>query len=225
MNRSSLVPPLSPGEQNRLWMRRGFVAGLLLLGFAATCLLDRTAYHALRIDGWSAGLGTKDWAQMLRAGGYWPVWLIAGLMIDLAASATQRERVRKLGARLLLSAAAGGLLAEMMKVIIRRHRPSVTNDGQHVFDWFSPTVDGRGLGLASSHAGVAFGAAFVLWRWSPRAGVVAMLLALGCSMTRLWAGAHFVSDVYAAAVLAWVGARVVWSMVERMTLDGNNPAK
>ena len=219
MKPSSLMPPLSPGEQSRLWKRRGVAAVLLLLGFAATCMIDRTVYHATRIEGWSAGLGSKDWAQMLRAAGYWPVWLIAGLMIDLAVSATQRARVRRLGARLLLSAAAGGLLAELMKVIIRRHRPSLTNDGQHVFDWFSASVEGRGLGLASSHAGVAFGAAFVLWRWSPRAGVVAMLLALGCSMTRLWAGAHFVSDVYAAAVLAWIGARLMWQIVDRV-VDG-----
>lgn len=219
MNQSSLMPPLSPGEQRRLWQRRGVITALFLLGFAATCTIDRTVYHATRIDGWSTGPGTKDWAQMLRAAGYWPVWLIAGLIIDLAVSGAQRARVRRLGARLLISAAAGGLLAELLKVIIRRHRPSIVNDGQHVFDWFTAAVEGRGLGLASSHAGVAFGAAFVLWRWSPRAGVVAMLLAVGCSMTRLWAGAHFVSDVYAAVVLAWIGARVVWQVVDRV-VDG-----
>ena len=123
MNRSSLKPPLKPGEQLRLWKHRGVVACVLLLGFIVTCQLDRPIYHATRIDGWAAGPGTKDWAQMLRAGGYWPVWLIAGLMIDLAASAERRNRVRRLGARVLLSAAAGGLLAELVKVIIRRHRP------------------------------------------------------------------------------------------------------
>jgi membrane-associated phospholipid phosphatase len=57
---------------------------------------------------------------------------------------------------------------------------------------------------------VAFGAAFALWRWSPAAGAAALALALGCSATRLLSGAHFVSDVYAAAVLSWAGATLAW---------------
>jgi membrane-associated phospholipid phosphatase len=125
-----------------------------------------------------------------------------------------------LGVRVLMSAAMGGLLAEALKLAVRRHRPSEANDGRHVYDWFAGDVEGRGLGLASSHAGVAFGAAFALWRWSPPAGVAALTLALGCSATRVLSGAHFVSDVYAAAVLAWVGSALAWRAAESLRRRG-----
>jgi undecaprenyl-diphosphatase len=107
-------------------------------------------------------------------------------------------------------------LAELLKLVMRRHRPSPVNDGQHVYDWFGPHVEGRGLGLASSHTAVAFGAAAILWMWSPRAGVLAGLLACGCAMTRMFAGAHFLSDVYAGAVLGWLGATIVWRTADRI---------
>ena len=199
--------------------RRLLVSGLLVAaGWLLACELDRWAYHAIRIDGWNTGPGLRDWAQMLRAAGYLPVWLIAGVLIELAASqAPSRPRIAAAGWRLAAGAAMGGLLAELLKLIVRRHRPSLVNDGTHVYDWFTANVQGRGLGLASSHAGVAFGAAFILWRWSPRAGVMALSLACGCSMTRLTSGAHFLSDVFAAAVLAWLGSKLVWDLADRAT--------
>jgi membrane-associated phospholipid phosphatase len=208
--------------------RRPFVltaATAILLGWFVSCAIDRAAYHALRVESWATEWATKDLVQMLRSAGYFPTWLLAGIMIDLGGgtrlwpsdfvSRHARRGVEALGARVMLSAALGGLLAELLKLAVRRHRPSPTNDGHHVYDWFAGEVEGRGLGLASSHAGVAFGAAFALWRWSPAAGWAALALALGCSATRLLSGAHFVSDVYAAAVLAWAGAGLIWWMLDR----------
>ncbi len=200
----------------------------VLVGWFLACAVDRAAYHALRIDDWADTWARRDLVQMLRSAGYVPTWIIAALVIDLgcrpglAASgfvASQvRPRVSMLGARVLMSAAMGGLLAEALKVTVRRHRPSEANDGSHVYDWFAGEVEGRGLGLASSHAGVAFGAAFALWRWSPAAGAAALALALGCSATRLLSGAHFVSDVYAAAVLSWAGATLAWWAADALGL-------
>ena len=48
-----------------------------------------------------------------------------------------------------------GLLAELLKVVIRRHRPSIVNDGTHVYDWFTANVQGRGLGLEGPGTGPA----------------------------------------------------------------------
>lgn len=195
--------------------RRSVMIGLASLAiFALACVFDREVFHAMRLDRWESDLATRDWAQMLRSAGYLPTWIIAGLIIELGSrrrilTSRATEGLRHLGWRLMLGAAMGGLLAEVVKQIVRRHRPSLENDGRHVYDWFAGHVEGRGLGLASSHAGVAFGAAFILWRWSPRAGLGAVSLAVACSTTRLLAGAHFLSDVIAAALLAWLGATIV----------------
>ncbi len=199
----------------------------ILLGWFFACAIDRRAYHALRVETWATEWATEDLVQMLRTAGYFPTWLLAGIMIDSGSrtrlspsdfvSQHVRRDVEALGVRVMLAAAMGGLLAELLKLAVRRHRPSSTNDGHHVYDWFVGEVEGRGLGLASSHAGVAFGAAFALWRWSPAAGAGALVLAVGCSATRLLSGAHFVSDVYAAAVLAWAGAGLTWWAADRLT--------
>lgn len=205
-------------------------ATAIVLGWFAACAIDRAAYHALRIDDWATTWARHDLVQMLRSAGYVPVWILAAVMIDAGRrpgpvagdlmSRHVRPGARLLGTRVLVSAAMGGLMAEILKVAVRRHRPSEANDGRHVYDWFAGEVEGRGLGLASSHAGVAFGAAFALWRWSPSAGVAALTLALGCSATRVLSGAHFVSDVYAAAVLAWVGSALAWQAAEALSRRG-----
>lgn len=212
---------LAAAEKTASPRRRSLLIVAIASGGAAlTCLIDRDVYHLMRLDRWESELATRDWAQMLRSAGYLPTWIIAGLIIELGSrrrdlSTLATEGPRRLGWRLMLGAAMGGLLAEIVKQIVRRHRPSLANDGQHVYDWFAGHVEGRGLGLASSHAGVAFGAAFILWRWSPRAGLGAMALAIACSTTRLLAGAHFLSDVVAAALLAWLGAEAVTRLFER----------
>ena len=211
--------------------RRPFaLAAAILLGWFAACAVDRMAYHAFRIDDWATTWARHDLVQMLRSAGYVPAWILAAAMIDAGrlqgpvasdfVSCHVRPRVSLLGTRVLASAAMGGLMAEGLKLAVRRHRPSEANDGRHVYDWFAGAVEGRGLGLASSHAGVAFGAAFALWRWSPPAGAVALTLALGCSATRVLSGAHFVSDVYAAAVLAWVGSGLAWHAADRLSRRG-----
>jgi len=119
------------------------------------------------------------------------------------------------GFLIVLGAGGAGLWAEVLKMVVRRHRPSDVNNGTYVYDWFSGPVAERGLGLASSHAGVAFGAAFIILLLSPGAGIVAILLAIGCSMTRMFSGAHFASDVYVAMVIAWAWAKLVWHLWER----------
>lgn len=217
------TPPRSPA---RSLAATAALSTAVLVGWFVACAVDRAAYHALRVDDWALAWATSDLVQMLRSAGYFPTWLVAAIMIDLggqvrlAPSSFVSRRTRPasppLGVHVLMSAAMGGLLAEALKVLVRRHRPSVANDGQHVYDWFGGQVEGRGLGLASSHAGVAFGAAFAIWRWSPPAGAAAMTLALGCSATRLLSGAHFVSDVYAAAVLAFAGSNLAWWVANGM---------
>jgi membrane-associated phospholipid phosphatase len=199
--------------------RNWLLVALLAALWAFTCWLDRGAYHSLLIKDWNTQGALRDWAQFLRAAGYLPVWIFAGLLIECAprrGSGAGPKRTRWLGWRVALAAGMGGLFAEILKLVVRRHRPSPVNDGQHVYDWFAPHVEGRGLGLASSHTAVAFAAASILWMWSPRAGMLAVLLASGCALTRMFAGAHFLSDVYAGAVLGWVAAVMIWNTADRL---------
>jgi membrane-associated phospholipid phosphatase len=213
--------------------RNILVITLLLLGGIVVSIYDQALYLHLHVASWDSDWRLYDWVSELRTVGYVPLWISFALLIDgmvawknapyqQATGLPEQKRGCSLplvpkfpGLLIVLGAAGGGLWAEVLKGVIRRHRPSDVNNGTYVYDWFSGPVADRGLGLASSHAGVAFGAAFIILMISPRAGVVAIILAIGCSMTRLLAGAHFVSDVYVAMILSWVWAKVVWYLWEQ----------
>jgi undecaprenyl-diphosphatase len=55
--------------------------------------------------------------------------------------------------------------------------------------------------MPSSHALVAFAGAAALARLFPRATPIWYALAVGCGITRLLSGAHFLSDVVVGALI------------------------
>jgi membrane-associated phospholipid phosphatase len=183
-------------------------AGLLILS-----LLDMALWRAMRVENLPA-LERKDWYQVLRQCGSLLPWLIVAGALWLHDRGPRRALLLAGGATL------GGAAAEVVKLITQRLRPG--DSGEYVFRWM---VDGlpnghlvKGVGLASSHAGVAFGAAFMLAYLFPRVGPLAVGLAIACSVTRLLAGAHFATDVYVAAALSYA---VVLGL---RRLDGNTRA-
>lgn len=187
--------------------RRGLVVALVLVvGLLAVTLVDRWVWeHATLGRAAFERVEKKDWYQLLRQVGYLPVWLVIGLCVGLADGRARR------GVLIALAAGLGGAAAEVVKVIVQRFRPGT--DGEYVFRWVMDGVPNgglvKGLGLASSHAGVAFGGAMMVAALWPRAGWVAVAMAAGCGATRVMSGAHFVSDVYVAGVLSYGVVRLI----------------
>ncbi len=149
--------------------------------------------------------------------GRMPVWLIIGLVLVFRGwTGSDVARVRdglRRGVFIVLTPGVAGIAAELLKLISRRARPE-TGDGLYRF--IAPTGtpadpsfwSTSGLGLASSHAAVAVGAALAAGVIFPRARVYLLILAAACAASRVLVGAHYVSDVYVGAtigVLAFVG--------------------
>jgi len=196
---------------------RGRVRGLVLALMAALGLLVVTV-----MDGWVwrsvtlprevfAVVERRDWYQLFRQVGYVPLWVIVAVCfwcVDRGVRGPRR------GLLVLLSAGLGGAAAEVVKAIVQRYRPGM--DGEYAFRWGTGEIPNahliKGLGLASSHAGVAFGGAFMLGLLFPRLAYPLFVVAVLCSMTRLVSGAHFLSDVYVAGVLSYCVARGVWKL-------------
>jgi membrane-associated phospholipid phosphatase len=176
------------------------VAGLILAH-----LLDGLAFEYLRYP----EVNSQDWGRLLRVQGFLPTWLLAAAA--LALHDRERPLLRFRRANLLFfSAALSGLAGEILKIAIRRLRPGET--GEYIFRAFSerPFSSG-GLGMPSSHAVVAFGAAAMLSRLFPRAWPVWWLLGWGCGLTRVLHGRHFFSDIVLAAIVGWLIAALLWS--------------
>ncbi|MDG1479323.1 MAG: phosphatase PAP2 family protein [Myxococcota bacterium] len=163
---------------------------------AAAHLLDAPALST-RTD----GLSSSDGHRALRVAGFLPVWMAIGTALAL------HTRRRAIGVGLTLSAGLAGLLAEIGKLLIRRGRPGEV--AGYTFHRLPDDLSTAGLGMPSSHAAVAFGGAFLLARLYPRVAPVVVLWAVGCGLTRVLDGAHFLSDVVAAAGLAWLVSRAV----------------
>jgi membrane-associated phospholipid phosphatase len=208
------------------------LAGVILAGYIVVSMLDQRLYHMLRVDTWKK-LEGKDWAQFLRTVGYLPAWLaLAGVFallprparppgprtpprVSAAVQARQVPTPRAMGVMSVIAGGIAGAACEVIKGVLRRHRPSLVNDGTYAYDWVQGAVPGRGLGLASSHVGMAFGAVFIITLAYPRTAYVLVPLTIGCTLTRLWSGAHFVTDVYVAIALAWYSAWLVWCAWKR----------
>lgn len=202
-----------------LLQRTGWLVGCVLVFGALPMLADRYMY-----DHWHhKNIYDLDWARLLRVMGYAPTWTIAALAMWLherPESLDAVEDARRAAARawyLITAPLAGGLLAEILKLLLRRERPEV-NDGAYGFrPWSEHPFSTSGLAWPSSHTMVAFAAATALARLFPRAKWVWYFLAAGCGITRILAHAHFLSDVTLGALFGWsVGWGVYFLMRERM---------
>jgi membrane-associated phospholipid phosphatase len=158
-------------------------------------LLDGWMYRNFRVD----DIYGTDWGRMLRVVGFVPLWFVAAVALWLHELPARTRRPLLLA----LSPALAGLAGEVFKLLLRRERPGA-HDGLYFFRPFDErTFSTSGLALPSSHAIVAFGGAAVLSKLFPRAWPVWWGLAWGCALSRVAAGAHFLSDVVLSAILGW----------------------
>jgi membrane-associated phospholipid phosphatase len=192
---------------------RGAALRFLLIAVAVMVgahLLDGWAYRHLVVE----DVYGEDWGRMLRVMGFVPLWLLAGIALVLTDWPKRVEAGARAawarGSLLLAGAAVPGLAGEILKLLLRRERPGA-HEGAYVFRSFADRpFSSSGLALPSSHTIVAFGAAFMLARLFPRAAPVWYLLAAGCGLTRVFARAHFTSDVALAALAAWLVVAWLW---------------
>ena len=160
-------------------------------------LADPLAWRLLRLD----RVYETDWGRLLRSVGYLPTWGLAALVLwrHRPESVAQRVAARYL----LVSALAGGVVAEVLKLLFRRGRPDAELFAYSFRAFTEAPLSTRGLGLPSSHTLVAYAAATAMGVLFPRTRWVWFALATGCALTRVLALGHFLSDVTLAACLGW----------------------
>lgn len=182
-------------------------AGLLL----AAHLVDPWAREALR---WPAA-NDRDWGRLLRILGFAPTWLaVAGLFWLESRGFAESDRSRdfaRTGQAIIIAVVVGGILAEVAKLLIRRERPGELFVGYQFRAFADAPFSTKALGMPSSHTAVAFaGAAAVATRY-PRTAPLLLALAAGCGLTRMFAGAHYLSDVVGGALggslAGWLAGR------------------
>lgn len=128
---------------------------------------------------------------------------------------------KDLGRKFAIAAAstlAGGAAAQLLKVLVDRDRPLT-----FFYDRLAAgTVEVKSLfgiylydSFPSAHTAFAFGAAAGLSRLYSRYTLAFIAGAFLLSMTRIFVGAHFPSDVIGGAVLGWLAGQGAGAIVAR----------
>lgn len=190
----------------------GISAALLVLAH----MMDRTVWLWVHDSKLSQQAVWSDFWRMWRSAGYVPTWLLVVGVLLMLYRPVMQQRGWRIGwhapLMLLYSVLLNGLLAEVLKIMLRRQRPEAAQ-GLYVFrEWADKPWSGGGLALPSSHATVAFAAVFMLMRLYPRAWPLWWAIGIGCGLQRVVSGAHFVSDVVAAGIIAWLGVSALWKL-------------
>jgi hypothetical protein len=193
---------------HRAW-RLVLFAVLAALGFGATLLLDGPVYQLYRTGGPRIRPPFQQLFHAVGLVGFWLLIALGFLVVDVwRRRRIGRENVWRRARVLLVPVLLAGLSGEVLKVVIRRERP--LEHGTYVFrPWGQGWDNAAGLALPSTHACVAFAGALALLRLHRRAGLVLIVAAVACSVTRIQVQAHFLSDVYLGAVVGLVAERLV----------------
>lgn len=204
----------STGRQHAL--RKPGVWALVAVVLIVSFLFDHEVYHLHP----KRDRPNEDLYNMTRLFGYLPVWWLVSLAlacVDWPRRAVEPIKlVLRRGVALATCTTSAALLAEVVKMLVRRVRPDLAPPDAYAFrayaDHFFHT---GGLGLPSSHTIVAFAAAFALGRLFPRTWWMWYLWAGACAWSRIIVGAHYLSDVAVAAVLAWLLVSALWPVMHK----------
>jgi membrane-associated phospholipid phosphatase len=186
--------------------------GLLLTGLLAAHALDLVVYRLFH----NHDAALNGLPKMFRGAGYLPLWIVVAsalICIDTAKWSTHGwSAALQRGVPIILTVILSGVITEGVKCLIHRGRPPEFDwDGIYPFRPFSAGFfNTDSVGMPSSHAGVAFGAAWILARLYPRGTPVFVLIGMGCAWERLLDRAHFFSDLVAAVFAAYAAAWLIW---------------
>jgi membrane-associated phospholipid phosphatase len=137
--------------------------------------------------------------------GDWPSHAAVGLVLLGLAWRRGSEKWTRIFLAMLLAMMLAGVAGTVIKRTVPRARPSVHADTR----WGGPRFSSKFHSFPSGHvaASTAFFGVLLIARW--RIGVVCLAIPVLIGFSRMFIGAHYLSDVVCAAVLGIFCALVV----------------
>jgi undecaprenyl-diphosphatase len=137
--------------------------------------------------------------------GDWPSHLVLGLFLLGTAWICGSRKWSRVFLAMLIALALAGVAGTVIKRVVPRPRPSVHTD----IRWGGPRFSSKYHSFPSGHVGAstAFFAVLLIARW--RVGLACLPIPMLIGSSRMYIGAHYLSDVVCAAVLGSLCALVV----------------
>ena len=140
--------------------------------------------------------------------GDWPEHFALGLVLTGVAWWRGNKKWTRILVSMLIALSIAGLAGRAVKISTGRARPSVKSEQV----WNGPRWSSKYHAFPSGHvvASTAFFAVLVFANW--RIGLPCLAISILIGLSRLYGGAHYLSDVICAAVLGILCALLVWQI-------------
>src|SRR5690348_5907536 len=151
--------------------------------------------------------GTRNFMVWVSRVGDWPEHMLIGLGLMAFAQWTGRKNWTRIIVAMLVALSLAGVTGRVLKVSTGRARPSVKAEQM----WNGPHLSGSKYhSFPSGHVDASVGFFTVLLLARRRIGIACLPIPILIAFSRMYLGAHWLSDVVCAAVLGILSAIVVW---------------
>jgi membrane-associated phospholipid phosphatase len=182
----------------RAWIA---LAAVALIALIAAFFLDQRAAAWI---GAHSSPELQRLMQIVSRVGDWPAHFVVGLIGIGVASLTKSKVWVRIFLAMLIALAIAGVTGRVVKFATGRARPSVKTE----VHWNGPRFSSKYHAFPSGHvaASTAFFATLFLAR--KRIGAPLLLIPILIALSRMFVGAHYLSDVTFAAILGVISAIV-----------------
>ena len=156
--------------------------------------------------------GVRTFMENVSRFGDWPEHFLLGLILATAVWWRGSKKWTRIFLAALIALSIAGLTGRVIKISTGRARPSVK--AEHV--WNGLRVSGSKYhSFPSGHVDASMGFFGLLLLARRRIGLACLPIPILIGFSRLYLGAHYLSDVVCAAVLGILSALVVWHFTSR----------
>jgi membrane-associated phospholipid phosphatase len=190
---------ITPVRSIKIWIA---LVVLVVIALVAAFFLDQSA--AAWINAHSS-LELKRVMRIVSRVGDWPAHALAGLIGIATAFAVGSKAWMRIFLAMIIALALAGLTTRAIKIATGRARPSVKTEAH----WNGPQFSSKYHAFPSGHtaSSTAFFVALFLAR--KKQGTPLLLIPILIALSRMIAGAHYLSDVTFAAILGVICAMFV----------------
>ena len=184
-----------------------------LIGIAIAAIMIAAAFHFDNVVrdfiANHQNPGLRNFMRNVSRFGDWAEHFGLGLCLAGVAWWRGNKKWARIFLSMLIALSIAGLAARAIKISTGRARPSVKSEQV----WNGPSFTSKYHAFPSGHvvASTAFFAVLIFANWRIGLGCLAIPILIGFS--RIYGGAHYLSDVICAAILGVLSAILVWRFI------------